>query len=323
MKEKDLRIVFYGTPEIAAYQLKWLKENGYNIAGVVTTVDKPVGRGLKTSCSAVKAYALQEGLRVFQPEKLSDPLFVEQIRQLKPQIQIVVAFRMMPECIYGLAEYATFNLHTSLLPQYRGAAPINWAIINGEARTGMTTFILNDKIDCGDIILQEEIEITKDMTAGELHDKMMLLAPLMIEETIRRIVERDCSTISQPQENGVLKPAPKIFKSDTRVDWTRSGKEIVDFVRGLSPYPTAVCTFFSPEENKEYGFKLFKVSFEPFASEKKVAGEFEIVSKDRINVTCSDGYIQLLDLQLNGKKRMSVAELIRGFKIKGILMAKT
>ena len=290
MKEKDLRIVFYGTPEIAAYQLKWLKENGYNIAGVVTTVDKPVGRGLKTSCSAVKAYALQEGLRVFQPEKLSDPLFVEQIRQLKPQIQIVVAFRMMPECIYGLAEYATFNLHTSLLPQYRGAAPINWAIINGETRTGM---------------------------------KMMLQAPLMIEETIRRIVERDCSTISQPQENGVLKPAPKIFKSDTRVDWTRSGKEIVDFVRGLSPYPTAVCTFFSPEENKEYGFKLFKVSFEPFASEKKVAGEFEIVSKDRINVTCSDGYIQLLDLQLNGKKRMSVAELIRGFKIKGILMAKT
>lgn len=323
MKEKDLRIVFYGTPEIAAYQLRWLKENGYNITAVVTTVDKPVGRGLKTACSAVKSYALQEGLRVLQPEKLSDPLFVEQIRQLKPQIQIVVAFRMIPECIYGLSEYATFNLHTSLLPQYRGAAPINWAIINGETHTGMTTFILNDKIDRGEIILQKEIEITEEMTAGELHDKMMIQAPLMIEETIRRIIKKDCKTISQLQEDVSLKSAPKILKSDTHVNWSKTGKEIVDFVRGLCPYPTAVCTFFSPEDKKEYGFKLFKVSFEPFASEKKVAGEFEIVSKDRIDVTCADGYIQLIDLQQNGKKRMPVSELIKGFRIKGRLMAKT
>ena len=218
---KNKKIIFYGTPEIAAYQLEQLHSNKYNIIAVVTQPDKPSGRGQKINYSPVKQYALNNNLPLFQPAKLNEQTFIDQITALQPDIQVVLAYRMIPKSIYSLAKYGTFNLHTSLLPQYRGAAPINWAIINGETQTGMTTFLLNEKTDEGEILLQETIEIGEETTAGDLHDEMMEKAFPLIERTIEKLLSPNLQTISQPQcEN--LKPAPKIFKETTSINWNEN-----------------------------------------------------------------------------------------------------
>lgn len=314
---KNKRIIFYGTPEIAAYQLQQLHKNNYNIVAVVTQPDKPSGRGQKINYSAVKQYALDNNLPLFQPEKLNQEDFISQISALKPDIQIVLAYRMIPKSIYTLAKYGTFNLHTSLLPQYRGAAPINWAIINGENQSGMTTFLLNEKTDQGEILLQQSIAINPETTAGDLHDEMMYTAFPLIEKTIEKLLTPNFTTIKQT-ESEELKSAPKIFKETTRINWEAEGRNIINLIRGMSPYPAATCSFIS-EDEKNYQFKIFKAKFIEGKNEKKQCGIFEIKSKDEIIVSCKDGYIQLIDLQLSGKKRMPANELIKGLKIQGEL----
>jgi methionyl-tRNA formyltransferase len=308
------KIIFYGTPEIAAYQLEKLHKNNYNIVAVVTQPDKPSGRGQKINYSPVKQYALDNNLPLFQPEKLNQQDFIDQISALEPDIQVVLAFRMIPKSIYSLAKYGTFNLHTSLLPQYRGAAPINWAIINGENQTGMTTFLLNDKTDEGEIILQQSITIGKQTTAGELHDEMMYTAFPLIEKTIEKLLSSDLKTIPQEQ-NDNLKPAPKIFKETTRINWNEKGEKIINLIRGMSPYPAATTQFIDNADGKIYQFKIFGAEFIPSNQETIPCGTFRIQDKETITVSCQDGIVKLLDLQLSGKKRMPAKELIKGLKL--------
>ena len=308
------KIIFYGTPEIAAYQLEKLHKNNYNIVAVVTQPDKPSGRGQKINYSPVKQYALDNNLPLFQPEKLNQQDFIDQISALEPDIQVVLAFRMIPKSIYSLAKYGTFNLHTSLLPQYRGAAPINWAIINGETQTGMTTFLLNDKTDEGEIILQQSITIGQQTTAGELHDEMMYTAFPLIEKTIEKLLSSDLKTIPQEQSDN-LKPAPKIFKETTRINWNEKGEKIINLIRGMSPYPAATTQFIDNADGKIYQFKIFGAEFIPNNQETIPCGTFRIQDKETITVSCKDGIVKLLDLQLSGKKRMPAKELIKGLKL--------
>lgn len=308
------KIIFYGTPEIAAYQLEKLHKNNYNIVAVVTQPDKPSGRGQKINYSPVKQYALDNNLPLFQPEKLNQQDFIDKISALEPDIQVVLAFRMIPKSIYSLAKYGTFNLHTSLLPQYRGAAPINWAIINGETQTGMTTFLLNDKTDEGEIILQQSITIGKQTTAGELHDEMMYTAFPLIEKTIEKLLSSDLKTIPQEQSDN-LKPAPKIFKETTRINWNEKGEKIINLIRGMSPYPAATTQFIDNADGKIYQFKIFGAEFIPSNQETIPCGIFRIQDKETITVSCQDGIVKLLDLQLSGKKRMPAKELIKGLKL--------
>lgn len=313
---KQARIIFYGTPEIAAHQLQQLVEGGYNIIAVVTQPDKPAGRGRKLSQPAVKQYAMQQNLPLFQPEKLKDDSFRKEIEKLSPDMQIVVAYRMIPESIYRIPKYGTFNLHTSLLPQYRGAAPINRAIMNGEKESGISTFLLNDKIDCGMIIHRKRIAINERMTAGELHDEMMYAAPELIERTIATLLSDNPQLLPQEEiPESELKTAPKLYKEDMLVDWHRSGREIIDHIRGLSPYPAAFAVFNEPQNGKIHRFKLFEAEFH----EKKLAfdtiGRLNVTDKGTLEVTCADGVIQITDIQSDGKKRMKTDAFLRGFKI--------
>ena len=312
MKKK--KIIFYGTPEIAAYQLEQLHKNNYNIIAVVTQPDKPSGRGQKINYSAVKQYALDNNLPLFQPVKLNEQDFIDQITALQPDIQVVLAYRMIPKSIYSLAKYGTFNLHTSLLPQYRGAAPINWAIINGEKQTGMTTFLLNEKTDEGEILLQETIEIGEETTAGDLHDEMMMKAFPLIEKTIEKLLMPNLQTIPQIQTDN-LKPAPKIFKETTAINWNEEGEKIINLIRGMSPYPAATTQFIDNKDGKIYQFKIFKAKFLPREAQTSQCGIFKIQDKETITVTCQNGLVQLFDLQLSGKKRMPAKELIKGLKL--------
>jgi methionyl-tRNA formyltransferase len=312
MKKK--KIIFYGTPEIAAYQLEQLHKNNYNIIAVVTQPDKPSGRGQKINYSAVKQYALDNNLPLFQPIKLNEQDFIDQITALQPDIQVVLAYRMIPKSIYSLAKYGTFNLHTSLLPQYRGAAPINWAIINGETQTGMTTFLLNEKTDEGEILLQETIEIGEETTAGDLHDEMMMKAFPLIEKTIEKLLLPNLQTIAQTQSEN-LKPAPKIFKETTAINWNEEGEKIINLIRGMSPYPAATTQFIDNKDGKIYQFKIFKAKFLPRDAQTSQCGIFKIQDKETITVTCQNGLVQLFDLQLSGKKRMPAKELIKGLKL--------
>lgn len=311
---KNKKIIFYGTPEIAAYQLEQLHSNKYNIIAVVTQPDKPSGRGQKINYSPVKQYALNNNLPLFQPAKLNEQTFIDQITALQPDIQVVLAYRMIPKSIYSLAKYGTFNLHTSLLPQYRGAAPINWAIINGETQTGMTTFLLNEKTDEGEILLQETIEIGEETTAGDLHDEMMEKAFPLIERTIEKLLSPNLQTISQPQSEN-LKPAPKIFKETTSINWNEKGEKIINLIRGMSPYPAATTQFIDKIDGKIYQFKVFKAKFLPKENQSTQCGIFKIQDKETITVSCQDGLVQLFDLQLSGKKRMPAKELIKGLKL--------
>ncbi len=307
---KDLRIVYMGTPDFAVAPLKALVEGGYNVVAVVTTPDKPSGRGLKMNESAVKRYASEVGLPIMQPEKLRNEEFVEAFKALEADLGIVIAFRMLPEIIWAAPKMGTFNLHASLLPQYRGAAPINRAIMNGETVTGVTTFLLNPQIDEGAVIGQVKVEIEPSDNVGTLHDKLMNCGVDLVLETVDKLASGDCRPIEQEKMiEGELKPAPKIFKEDCHIDFSQSGRDIVNLVRGLSPYPAAWAQL---AEN--LSAKIFKVEFIPKDNGGVEVGTILSDEKKYIKVACSDGEIEIKDLQISGKKRMKTEELLRGFR---------
>lgn len=304
---KELRIVYMGTPDFAVEPLRALVDGGYNVVAVVTMPDKPAGRGQKMQRSAVGQYATEQGLPLLQPEKLKSEEFVETFNALDVDLGIVVAFRMLPEVIWNAPKLGTFNLHASLLPQYRGAAPINWAIINGDKKSGVTTFFLNHHIDEGAIIEQAEVEITEDESAGSLHDKLMWRGTELVVSTVEKIAAGNFEPLPQYAECE-LRSAPKIFKDDCHIDFGCNGEQIVNFVRGLSPYPAA---WFALSDT--LSVKVFKAHFEP-AEVKGEVGTIATDDRTYIKVTCADGYIYLDELQLSGKRRMAVADLLRGFR---------
>lgn len=314
MEGKQLRIVYMGTPEFAVTPLKTLIENGYNVVGVVTMPDKAAGRGLKVQQSAVKTYALEASLPVLQPEKLKDPEFIEAFRTLDADLGIVIAFRMLPEVIWAMPRLGTFNLHASLLPQYRGAAPINWSIINGDTKTGVTTFMLNHEIDKGDMLGQRVVKITPEDNAGTLHDKLMYAGCELVTETVEKIASGNIEPISQVDTAEYLRPAPKIFKETSLINWNAKGEDIHNLVRGLSPYPAAWSQMTKACENSgSIQVKIFETSVETIHHSTPV-GTIISDNKTFIKVACADGYIYILELQIAGKKRMEAAELLRGFQ---------
>jgi methionyl-tRNA formyltransferase len=305
-----------GTPEFAVESLDILIKNNYNIVGVITVPDKPAGRGQQVQESAVKKYALEKGLHLLQPEKLKDPTFVEDLRALKADLQIVVAFRMLPEIVWNMPRLGTFNLHGSLLPQYRGAAPINWAVINGEHETGVSTFFLQHEIDTGKIIFREKTSIGENETAGEIHDRLMHIGAAIVLKTVKAIGENNYPQIDQSEliANGEKeKHAPKIFKGDCRIDWTKDAKSIHDFIRGLSPYPAAFSALMAPD-GKEYLMKIFRTEKE-LVSHTYTIAHLLTDKKTYIKIIVKDGYIMIKELQLAGKKKMAVDEFLRGFQV--------
>ena len=313
MNAKDLRIVFMGTPEFAVASLRRLVEEGYNVVAVVTTPDKPAGRGQKLHESDVKVAARELGLPILQPEKLRSEEFVSAMQELRPNLGIVIAFRMLPEVIWAMPRLGTFNLHASLLPQYRGAAPINWAIINGETETGITTFLLNHEIDKGAIINQLSMPILPEDNIGTMYDKLMVAGCDLVVDTVEKIASGNYTPIEQMHiDESTLKPAPKIFKEDCRIDWSWSGERIVNFVRGLSPYPAAWAAM--QKQGEEVGSaKIFEVSFTAKASSDCV-GTIYSDGKERIEVRCSDGIIHIHSMQMAGKRRMTNKELLLGLR---------
>lgn len=315
MEKKDLRIVYMGTPDFAVESLRRLVEGGYNVVAVITMPDKPAGRGHKIQFSPVKEYALSQGLPILQPERLKDEAFIEQLRSLHADLQIVVAFRMLPEVVWNMPPMGTFNLHASLLPQYRGAAPLNWAIINGDTETGITTFFLKHEIDTGEIIQQKRIPILPEDNVGTIHDKLMVLGADMVVETVDAILVGTVKPIDQAsiQTDEPLRPAPKIFKDTCHIDWSKPCIQIHNLVRGLSPYPAAWCEWVSPEGNR-LGVKIFRTTPVP-ASHSFEPGSVHTDGKSRIDIACADGYVRIEELQLAGKKRMAAADLLRGFHL--------
>ncbi|MEO5564174.1 MAG: methionyl-tRNA formyltransferase [Chitinophagaceae bacterium] len=331
-----LRIVFMGTPEFAVASLNALVTAGYSVVGVVTAPDKPAGRGMKITESAVKKYAVKKGLHVLQPEKLKDPVFLEELKSLQADVQIVVAFRMLPEVVWNMPRMGTINLHGSLLPQYRGAAPINWAVINGDKETGVTTFKLKHEIDTGDILLQESFSIGDDETAGEVHDRMMEIGAQLLVKTMKGLV--DGSLKETPQEapdsyrdgsqqptaidtqpesthsplaihHSPLRHAPKIFTTTCNIDWTKGNEEIYNLIRGLSPYPAAFT------ELVDKTLKIYRSEKEWVIPTSK-PGQWESDGKTYLKFACKDGYIHVKDIQLEGKKRMLVEDFLRGYHFK-------
>jgi methionyl-tRNA formyltransferase len=302
-----MKIVFMGTPDFAVASLNALFEAGYDIAGVVTAADKPAGRGQKLQESAVKKYAVEKGLKVLQPLKLKDPEFIEELRSLKADLQVVVAFRMLPEIVWDMPPKGTINLHASLLPNYRGAAPINHAIINGETESGVTTFFLKHEIDTGDVIFSEKVAIAEDDSAGDLHDHLMEAGAGLLLKTVKAIAEDNYK--EQPQlSSDELKHAPKIFKEFCKIDWNQPVKTIYNLIRGLSPYPTAFT------ELNDKTIKIFKARYEETTPEN-VPGEHVTDGKTFLKFAAKDGFISLLDLQYEGKKRMMVDEFLRGMRL--------
>lgn len=312
MNAKDLRIVFMGTPEFAVPSLRALVRSGYNVVGVVTTPDKPAGRGQKLHESDVKIAAREFGLPILQPEKLRDPAFVSTMEELRPDLGIVIAFRMLPEVVWAMPRLGTFNLHASLLPQYRGAAPINWAIINGESKTGVTTFLLNHEIDKGAILGQVEMPIQPEDNVGTLYDRLMTVGADLVVQTVERIAAGEITPVVQPDEDASLRPAPKIFKNDCLINWAQSGKRIIDFIRGLSPYPAA-WTRLLREEQEANSAKIFEAHFETDGPEAP-CGTIDTDNRKYLRIRCADGWIYVLSLQLSGKKRMAAQELLLGFR---------
>ncbi len=317
MEAKSLRIVYMGTPDFAVAPLRNLVEKGYNVVAVVTSVDKPAGRGLRMQESAVKRYAVEVGLPVLQPEKLKDPAFVEQFKALNADLGIVIAFRMLPEVIWAAPKLGTFNLHASLLPQYRGAAPINWAIINGEKQTGVTTFMLNHEIDKGAVLMQQAVDITDTDDVGTLHDKLMDVGTGLVERSVELVASGNVSPTAQEDMsvNGVIKDAPKIFKDTCRVNWGNDSRTIYNFVRGLSPYPAAWSELvWSGGGREPEGVKIYHTHTEPFLNENPTAGEIYSDNRSYIKVACADGWIFIDRLQVAGKRQMDTGEFLRGFK---------
>lgn len=315
MKKEDLRIVYMGTPDFAVESLRCLVEGGYNVVGVITMPDKPAGRGHKLQFSPVKQYALEQNLPLLQPEKLKDEAFVEALREWKADLQIVVAFRMLPEVVWNMPRLGTFNLHASLLPQYRGAAPINWAVINGDTETGITTFFLRHEIDTGEVIQQVRIPIADTDDVGIVHDKLMMLGGKLVTETVDAILNDAVKPI--PQEEmavvGELRPAPKIFKDTCRIDWNQSVKRIYDFIRGLSPYPAAWSELLQPD-GEAVVMKIFETE-KIIQSHQLTPGTLLTDGKTYIHVAATNGFIGIRVLQLPGKKRLKTDELLRGFRL--------
>lgn len=303
---QQLRIIFMGTPEFAVASLDALVQAGCNIVGVITAPDKPAGRGMQLTQSAVKQYAVAHQLNVLQPEKLKNPDFLEQLRALKADLQIVVAFRMLPEVVWNMPPLGSVNLHGSLLPKYRGAAPINWAVINGEKETGVTTFKLKHEIDTGDILLQASFPIEENDTAGEVHDRMKAIGANLLVETVKGLANN--SIIEQPQPFSESIPhAPKIFTETCLIDFNQTAQQVHNHIRGLSPFPGA----FTRLNGKL--FKIFDTRVDP-TTPTSAHGQFETDGKSWFKFACSDGYIQVLHLQLEGKKRMPVTEFLKGFR---------
>ena len=313
-----MRIVYFGTPEFAASQLEAILAAGYDVAAVITTPDKPAGRGKQMHASDVKECALRHGLPVLQPEKLKDEAFVEQLRSFNADLFVVVAFRMLPEVIWSMPPKGTINLHASLLPQYRGAAPINHAIINGETETGLTTFILDKEIDTGAMIMQEKLAIGEKMNAGELHDALMKLGNDVIVKTIKKIEEGDIHPESQEsvirKDGLVLKPAPKIFKEDCYIDWSKSGIEIYNFVRGLSPYPAAHAKIQNPE-GEILDLKIFETELALKTNDSGALYSLKTDKKTYLEVVLNDYCIRIIEIQQAGKKAMKIAEFLRGTRV--------
>jgi methionyl-tRNA formyltransferase len=309
---KALRIVFMGTPEFAVASLAVLVEAGCNIVGVITAPDKPAGRGMQLQQSAVKKYALEKGLHVLQPEKLKNPDFLAELKALNADLQVVVAFRMLPELVWNMPPMGTLNLHGSLLPQYRGAAPINWAIINGETVTGATTFKLKHEIDTGDILLASEIAIDDNMTAGELHDIMKEAGATLLLRTIQGLADGTLKEIpqAQPANGTTLKHAPKIFTDTCRIDWTNTIKEVHNLIRGLSPFPAA----FTQLDGKT--LKIYRSSKESAITGMQ-PGQYKTDGKTFLKFAAADGFILVHELQLEGKKRMLVEDFLRGYRFGG------
>jgi len=309
--KKELRIVFMGTPEFAVATLAQLVQNNYNIVGVITAPDKPSGRGRKLQASAVKKYAVANNLKILQPTNLKNESFLEELVALKVNLQVVVAFRMLPKVVWQIPTYGTFNLHSSLLPNYRGAAPINWAIINGETETGVSTFFIDDKIDTGEIILQEGTTIAPDDTAGVLHDKLMVLGAELVLKTIQQIEANEVVTIPQ-DETKELKEAFKIHKDTCKIDWEQSIDTIYNHIRGLSPYPTSWTTLKNGDDS--IFLKIYNVEIEKELHSHKTG--FLLVDKKSIRVAVKGGYIKLLEIQLPGKRKMKTHEVLNGLKLK-------
>ncbi len=324
MHKEDLRIVFMGTPEFAVETLQALVENEYNVVAVVTQPDKPVGRHqTEMQPSAVKQYAVAHGLPVLQPEKMKDPEFVEQLRSYNANLQVVVAFRMLPEVVWAMPEYGTFNVHAALLPQYRGAAPINWAVINGETETGVTTFFLDHDIDTGRIILKKSFPIPDDADVEYVYDGLMHLGAQLCLETLEAIVAADGHPASIPQDdsqfsilNSQLKPAPKIFKETCQIDWTKTAKQVYDFVRGLSPYPGAWTTLVG--NDKESVLKIYKTRKTGCATDQK-PGTLRVEQK-ALQVAAGDEWLEIVELQMAGKKRMTARDFLNGTKIENFFV---
>ncbi len=311
-----MRIVFMGTPDFAVESLKILVENNYNVVGVITMPDKPSGRGHKLQFSAVKQYAIEKNLNILQPEKLKDENFLEALKALRADVQVVVAFRMLPEVVWNMPRLGTFNLHASLLPHYRGAAPINWAIINGEKETGATTFFLTHEIDTGKIILQEKIPISETDDAGSVHDKLMLMGAKMVRKTIDLLILGETDAIDQSQfihPETELKAAPKIFKDTCKIDFTKSVGDGYNFIRGLSPYPTAWTELQFPNQQEPTLLKIYETEKE-YIEHNDQPGTLITDGKKFAKIALKDGYLQLKSVQAPAKKRMNIGELLRGMR---------
>ncbi len=305
---KDLRIIFMGTPGFAVVTLKKLVESGYNIVGVITSPDKPAGRGRKIKESEVKQYAKSEGLNILQPVNLKDPQFLKELQALKANLQIVVAFRMLPKAVWNMPEYGTFNLHASLLPKYRGAAPINWAVINGESKSGITTFFLDEKIDTGEIILQEEVEIKEEYNAGDLHDILMEKGAGLVLKTVKLIEEDKLST--HPQDKALVSPAPKLFKDNCKINWNDDMLHIHNFIRGLSPFPAAWSLLTNNGEETE--IKIYKTEYE-LSDHQYPLGKI-IARPKELKAAVRGGYIKILELKVAGKRKMDSVSFLNGYR---------
>lgn len=315
MKKEDLRIVYMGTPDFAVESLRCLVEGGYNVVGVITMPDKPAGRGHKIQFSPVKQYALDNNLPLLQPEKLKDESFIKALRDWKADLQIVVAFRMLPQIVWDMPPMGTFNLHASLLPQYRGAAPINWAVMNGDTETGITTFFLQHEIDTGKVIQQEKVAIAETDNVGIIHDRLMELGGKLVIETVNAILENRIKPIAQEDmtQSTELRAAPKIFKETCRINWENNIQHIYNFIRGLSPYPAA-WTELHCEQEAPLMMKIYETEKIVECHNEKI-GTMKTDDKNYLHVAVKDGYISIKSLQLAGKKRLSITEFLRGFKL--------
>jgi methionyl-tRNA formyltransferase len=302
-----MKIVFMGTPDFAVASLEALLNAGEKVVAVITAPDKPAGRGQKVQSSAVKTFAVEHNIPVLQPLKLKDPTFLSELKAFDADLQVVVAFRMLPEVVWNMPPKGTINLHASLLPQYRGAAPINHAIMNGEKVTGVSTFFLTHDIDTGNILFSEKVSILPEDTAGDLHDKLMQVGAQLLTRTVKALELGNFKETVQPQDDGKLKQAPKIFKEDCVINWEQPTQKVNDFIRGLSPYPTAYTTL------HDKVLKVFK-SVPEITEVKEAAGTLVSDEKTFIKFACNDGYIRIEDLQLQGKKRMKTEDFLRGYR---------